>query len=362
MISAAMMLAFYVVLSDESRGARRYPLWVLPLLMAVWINCHGGALGGFVVFGAYFLAALMQRDKPACLRLMVQGALCAAAMLINPYGYDVFFGMWRTLGSEFSRHYIVEWHAFNAGNKAHSAMLGFIVLCLWLTPFTRRTIPLADRLLLLIWLAMAVMSIRHSIILGLLAMPTLALACTEWVKSTQKAAMLEAREEGYRHDLTQPGARSGVYMACLVWVLLVASPYPLERLLPGSAGFSPKHTPTGAMEYINAHYPNGRFYNDYNLGGYMIYYGRGRPKLFVDGRADTVYPLKLLLDYIKVSKHAALDPEGRKILKDYRIDGLILGKDFITLDLFTSNPEWKTVYKDDAAVVLVRSHPETTKK
>ncbi len=39
---------------EERKAAKR--LWLLPALMAVWANCHGGFIAGFILIGIYFLA------------------------------------------------------------------------------------------------------------------------------------------------------------------------------------------------------------------------------------------------------------------------------------------------------------------
>src|SRR5690606_28058390 len=59
LISAPFTVIFYLVLSSESRKERFYHLATLPAATACWVNCHGGVLGGFVVLGAFFLAALV---------------------------------------------------------------------------------------------------------------------------------------------------------------------------------------------------------------------------------------------------------------------------------------------------------------
>ena len=40
--------------------SRRLPLWLLPLLMLVWVNVHGGFLVGFVLLGIYWFGAVWQ--------------------------------------------------------------------------------------------------------------------------------------------------------------------------------------------------------------------------------------------------------------------------------------------------------------
>jgi hypothetical protein len=76
---------------EELRGGGRWPAVVLPALMLVWTNLHGGfvvGLGAIFIYGAASFAA---RERAALMAFMA--AACAAVTLVNPYGLD----FWRYL-------------------------------------------------------------------------------------------------------------------------------------------------------------------------------------------------------------------------------------------------------------------------
>ena len=98
-----VLLWFWVLDSLERFGGRL--VWMLPLLMLVWVNMHGGFLVAFVLLAIYWISAAWQwltlgenklddflaklRARHRILTLSAVAALSLAATLINPYGWKL---------------------------------------------------------------------------------------------------------------------------------------------------------------------------------------------------------------------------------------------------------------------------------
>jgi hypothetical protein len=76
---------------EEWRRGGRWPAAVLPALMLVWTNLHGGFVVGLGVIFVYAAASVISRDR--AVRMVSIAAACAAVTLVNPYGLD----FWRYL-------------------------------------------------------------------------------------------------------------------------------------------------------------------------------------------------------------------------------------------------------------------------
>jgi hypothetical protein len=70
-------------------------LWLVPLLMVVWTNSHGGFLAGLCVYWAYLalrgLEALVHKGRAAdglLVRFALMGAAAGVATFLNPYSYN----------------------------------------------------------------------------------------------------------------------------------------------------------------------------------------------------------------------------------------------------------------------------------
>src|SRR6185295_5950960 len=108
-------------------GRRRLTL-LLPVLFAVWINTHGGALAGILVLGIAAVAStaegLFRKDGPL---LRNAGALglslpvCVAALLLNPWGWRL--PAWLVESVLYVRPEIDEWNAAALGFDHGPALL-----------------------------------------------------------------------------------------------------------------------------------------------------------------------------------------------------------------------------------------------
>jgi len=90
-------LAFVLVLLllEKAKTGRELYLLALPVILAVWVNLHGGVLAGIGVVGLWIgvrtVESLRSEDVPpgrpgASLRLLAIGTACGLALFLNPYG------------------------------------------------------------------------------------------------------------------------------------------------------------------------------------------------------------------------------------------------------------------------------------
>lgn len=110
-------------------------LWLVPILMMVWTNSHGGFLAGYCVFLAYlglrgFEAVLRNGwDATGLLKRFALYAVAAGlATLINPYGLE--FHRWLYHDLRVPRPEIIEWRA---PDLLAAENVPFVLLaCIWL--------------------------------------------------------------------------------------------------------------------------------------------------------------------------------------------------------------------------------------
>ncbi|MFM9616248.1 hypothetical protein ACKI18_47975, partial [Streptomyces niveiscabiei] len=81
-------MLFAVVFYGECLRRTRWLL--LPAIMALWANLHGGFLIGFLIIGAFGGAALLRRDWAGAKIYALAGLGCLAATFINPLGWRVY--------------------------------------------------------------------------------------------------------------------------------------------------------------------------------------------------------------------------------------------------------------------------------
>jgi hypothetical protein len=178
------LLIVELLLVHLGRTRSRRWFYCLPLLFAVWVNCHGSFFLGLVLLGMFaacsffhFRMGLLSSPlwDPASRRtFVIAGCLSVAATLLNPVGLrQVLYPINMLLHQPTAVSQISEWQPLQWSDPRGIAVLGLLG-CIFLLLILRRAELLLSELLLLAggtWLA-----INHDRLLfvfGILAAPVL---------------------------------------------------------------------------------------------------------------------------------------------------------------------------------------------
>jgi len=271
---------------------RRPRTGVLVLLYVVWVNLHGGFF-----FGLMALAILLfpWRDlRPQTLRAaLLVGLACVAAALLNPSGYGTFLYPLKYAfddTSPFRR--LAEWLPPSDPGGIRSPLffvfqwaplLGLLYL---LSQVRQRTgVPWEGMALTALTLAMALTSRRF--------IPIFAMSL----------ALLLAPLAGALLGLLRARAVQGLLACCaLVFAILRLQPYPLQAA-PAFHYLVAEYTyPADVVDFVQANELRGKVFAYYNWGGYLHWRTDGALKVYIDGRADTLYDAATYNSYVDVMK------------------------------------------------------------
>ena len=178
----------------------------------------------------------------------------------------------------------------------------------------------------------------------LAVLPLLALALV------RVAAGLSARSPGWSsRRLEQIGA-----LACLLVLgaSIVDQAFLTRRFAPGF-GVAPGFFPEGAAVFLERHHLDGRMFNSYKFGAYLMWRRWPANQVFIDGRYDAIlFDEALLEEYFLAHRDpAALD----RIAAKYGVDILLLDADPDRRIAYLTAPSpWARVYWDPVAEVFVR--------
>ncbi len=130
-----------------------------------------------------------------------------------------------------------------------------------------------------------------------------------------------------------------------LFVSLRLQPPQLPQNMPG---FAP---PFAAINYLNAHPQPGPGFNEPRFGDMMLWYLKPPVPVFIDTRFD-MYGEKLFEQYAVLNNCS----EGwQKSLQDFSIEWVFLPPDRPLIKALSADPAWKTVFKDETAVILVKT-------
>src|SRR5580692_6200999 len=148
-LSWLFAVAWFRILDSTERMSVDSPvsqrrLWVLPLLMLLWVNVHGGFLLGFVLLGIFWIGALWSwwRARDSRLEELLQKVAAGArvrnltlvsiataiASLLNPYGWRLHEHIIGYLSNRFLMDHIDEFQSPNFHGLAPRCFLALLLL------------------------------------------------------------------------------------------------------------------------------------------------------------------------------------------------------------------------------------------
>jgi hypothetical protein len=332
-------------LLHRSRWKASLAWWLVPI-MALWVNVHGTFIAGFTILGAYGLEALMLRDWPRLRHLVIVGLASVAALLVNPYGFEMYHAVMRTLDSSITQ-IIIEWMPFVFSNS-----LG---LSLWLLMFVlvsnlrESTVPFADRILAIAWLVAMLLSMRNAAVFVLVSAPYMAINMQRFI---DHLAAIRTRRGDPLQPLSKPFAQ--LFLALAAVALVTVSYLGIARLKGEEFLAHPSQDPAPAIHYAFKYHGDKKFLNDYGLGGRIIYETGGELPVFVDGRAGTAYPESVMDDYARFLR---VEKGWQEMAARYGVQGIIAGNNLPFSQAYAAgqyHDRWTQVYRDEVAGVYLR--------
>src|SRR5262249_30053493 len=110
---------------------RRTRWFLLPLIMILWVNLHGGFVMGFFIVGLFGALALLRRDWANVRIYSLVGAGCLLAIFVNPLGWHIYDGVVSTLGN-FVQAYITEWMSYFENVSLPGSIPGIIYILVFI--------------------------------------------------------------------------------------------------------------------------------------------------------------------------------------------------------------------------------------
>jgi hypothetical protein len=318
-------------------------VWLLPPLLLVWANCHGGYVLGWVVLGAYSAEALLLRwrGKPQPGERTLWLACTAALVLsgVNPNGYRIPLVL-ADYHRSFLQSKLLEWAPLRLWPLDWPVVL--LLAGAATMAWARERARMVDWLLFGAFAAAALAASRNSILIGLVAPVVLASYLLVWKRPLP--------------PWTHWGAAAAL-VAVLGWGIAEGSFFQLR--------VNPWKWPAGAADFLRAHSVRAAMFNTYEYGGYLMWRLWPQERVFIDGRAlsESVFE-----DYARIlyNHDATGGKSAQELLDQYGVQVLVMnGFEYATGNLYLLAPSladphettWKLVYNDAQAMVLMRDPP-----
>ena len=346
---------------------RAAPPWtaytLLPLFVA-WVNVHGSYVFGFGLPALVLLANLLPGDRAVpgwghlrldtrrCRHLAIVVGLLPLAGLLNPQGYRLLlFPFWqnRMVRLTMFPEWMAAWR-YPAIDPVWwepiivlaLVLLVFCIVAALLWVWENRFDPVGWGIVLSIG-AYAVLRNRAIPYFVLAVLPPLALSL---LRIVQRLPVPVPTPTLRRIE------RVGVAACLILLVLAIVDQAWLTRRFAPGFGVAP-HFPEKAAVFLERHRLDGRIFNSYTFGGYLMWRRWPANQLFIDGRYDAIlFDEELLEQYLQA--HQSPDALER-IATAYGIEVLVLDADPKSrIRHLAGNSAWARVYWDPVAEIFLR--------
>ena len=338
-----IFLLVLILLLRRYRTTGKAPLWIIPPLFCLWINTHGSWLLGMIIFGIIIASGLVEgqwgrveaeRWSPAQLRkLFITMAASVAALFVNPFTYRlVFYPFDLMFRQKLNIAVVDEWASVDFNDARGKVVLILLAAVLLAALFSRVRWKLEELALAAFGLYAGLIHIRFLFLTAILLVPLL-------------ARMVDFLPP-YQREVDKPALN-----AVIVGIVLLIMSY----RFPSRADLDQvivKRFPENAVRFLKDHGLNGRVFNRYMWGGYLIWF-HPEIKTFIDSRTDIFEYAGVLRDYMDTETMA--NPLG--VMDKYQIRYVLVPPDAPVAYLLKNNVGWRQIYGDSTCVILERATP-----
>jgi hypothetical protein len=334
----------YVLLLALTYERESTPLY-LPALFLVWANLHAGFFFGLMALAVILAPHALRAAGTERRRTVIVGLGCALASAATPNGISAFtYPLRYALDRSSPFRELAEWQPPFASMGIESPLFPWAmglfavaaVFSLRSSGYRReRGIPVVGLMLAVLTLAMALTSRRF--------IPLFAISQSLVVAPA--LGYLLAPIARRMPEIAPPVAASLLSLALLV-------PYTLTSRAFGELTGEETY-PRGTCDYIEEKALSGRVFAYYNWGGYLHLRTAGRLKVYIDGRADTVFDDETYRRYLVVLR---MRPGWREVVEtsgaDYVLWPTAQGRQMLG-ELVTSG-HWRVLLRDELSTLLER--------
>lgn len=326
------------------RGKRR---WVnlLPVLMVLWVNLHGGFIVGLGLSGLGLASLFFGAeggwtipDPRARRHLVVVGILTVAATLCNPYHVGLYTYLVEAL--VLPREHVTEWMTLGGVQLVPYLLLTALPGAMFLVA---RSVKHPTRsILFLVTIVPAFLNARF--------LPFVIMFGT-LVIADQGAVVWRRVTDGGRHPLLARVASAPAVAVLLVLVGLLLLPQAFDDLrhYRGRVWVDPDVYPVGAARFLKTHDLGRNLALPFQWGEYAIWHLYPDYLVSQDGRYETVYPPA----YVDSLLDAYYMGDLERFIERQDVDVLLLESGEVLDRGVSESQDWRELYRDQTATVYV---------
>lgn len=326
-------------------------LFILPLVMALWVNLHGGFLMGIAIFGAAvgwetITRGLFGKKIPELKKLWFWFFITCLAVLVNPYGYKLLVFLRHTLSIPRN---ISEWAPLCLTDFSRIQLKILMLLFAASLVTAPKKFRRWDVACILLTFYASMRHERH--------MPFFAIMVTPWLISWLSSIFARLRSLNPKLVLTRPSVVILTIAMVCAGVFLSAKGINRYVLSNCHIMVDPNSYPVAAVRYLKANKISGNLILPFDWGEYAIWHLHPKMRVSIDGRFRTSYPESLIQDHFA----AFSDYKQWSRMEKYPGDVLLTRQKPFFKSMIKPNLPWVCIYSDPTAIIFLRDNEKNKK-
>jgi hypothetical protein len=324
-----MFFSILLYILEKTRRQNSKLIWLLPPMILLWNNIHGGVVSGLGIIFIYMVCEFLSRKswKKYLAVLLISMPLLA----INPYGVE-YLNFLLSANTK-NRAYISEWWTVFAQRHVSyyfplyvAGVLSFGIYLLRI--IKKRKIDLTKFAVLLITLILGIMHVK---LLSLTLITVAALYYNDILSNLSK------------NNIKVLNTVAFVFMACSIIYI------PFTE--PAIARTDLKKFPVQEVEFIKQNKIEGNILSLFGLSSYISYKLYPQNLIFMDGRYEEVY-YDREFDMLKTFELAAENWDDA--LKEYPTEIILTLKGSLIDNKMSTEASWVKIYAGKYYSVFVK--------
>ncbi|MDM8542404.1 hypothetical protein QUF90_15115 [Desulfococcaceae bacterium HSG9] len=343
-IFSFLFFTFFLYILHIYYKLKKNYLFLLPFIMVMWVNLHGGFLMGWAllilaVSSETIIGWVSQRKNPQNKLLWMWTGVTSLAVCINPYGYKllVFLFQSLTVNRDITEWRPIVWDDLSFLRFKIMACLFIITLCMNIKKSSGWEVCA-----ILMILFASLRHQRHTPFFAIICAPYLIHHLSETFQSFQKIVKL-------------PHLTKSVFNCLTIFIGLLAiyqfySTVSLYAQTKCRIIVSPKEYPVSAVRFLNLNNIQGNIILPFTWGEYAIWKLYPDCRVSIDGRFRTVYDESVIqAHFIHPDDISRL----QELINQYPADIFLARQSSFWNTFIKENKNWIYVYSDKVAVIFL---------
>jgi len=347
-IFSFLFVAIWISVLEQVISSKKKNVWILPTIMVIWANTHGGFFLGFLILGAYFAGWMWeywqgQANKETGVYLVSAGFLAFIVSFINPAGWHLWITSAGLVGKSFIINNTVEYLSPNFHSISTWPFLVMLISMLMLS-WNNKKLRMHELFLLSGWTILSLYMARNIPLYAIVTAPYLGVLLQPVLVGSKKLQKINdtlSNVEGQLH---------GIFFPILSIILITIAFFSNVRFDPGQREnvHDGIKFPVAAVNWLEKNPQSGNMFNEFTWGGYLLYRLWPDQKIYIDGTTD-FFGEAFTREYAQV---IALQDDWQAILEKYDVSWAILPSDRQLIKALVDELGWQVIYQDPTATIV----------